>query len=110
MVAPPVEVTHTPRPSAKKPVVPVVPAPEPVAAATPAAPPSDQATVSVEGAPRAVFVDKAGKVRQPGTIPPGEYTLQVFWDGANPEPAITFSIGAGETRAFHCKAAATVCR
>jgi hypothetical protein len=98
-------VTPSRRPAPIAPPVVVAPAPEPVAIA-----PVVETRLDVVGGDRAWLEDAAGRHVQPGAVPPGAYTLHVFFDAAKPTRVMDLVVVEGERRTVRCDALMRICK
>lgn len=86
-------------------VAPVAAAPAPVSRAAPAAD-----NVIVNGVSRSYLVAADGTRRQPGLVPPGHYTLYVFFEPSDPTPALDIDVVEGRTVRVRCEPGLRSCR
>ncbi len=107
VVAPPKpEVVAEPEPEPE-----AVAEPEPEPGPEPEPEPAAPATAySITGVGRGYLIDGAGKRYPPGAVPPGDYTLSVFFDEAKPMNALQVTLRDGETRTFECVPMMRVCK
>ena len=82
-------------------------APAPVAHTAPAAAADN---VIVNGVSRSYLVAADGTRRQPGLVPPGHYTLYVFFEPSDPTPALDIDVVEGRTVRIRCEPGLRSCR
>ena len=73
-----------------------------------AAPAADN--VIVNGVSRSYLVAADGTRRQPGLVPPGHYTLYVFFEPSDPTPALDIDVVEGRTVRIRCEPGLRSCR
>ncbi len=97
------------------------PAPAPVAKPTPRPPPRPSprpmapaapttAAVTVVGVERAFLVAADGTRARPGEVPPGAWTLQVFFDEGRATRVLDLELAAGDEVTVRCDPSLKVCR
>jgi len=101
------------KPTTRESTTPAAPTPESTAPAPPSPDPTATAdsTWSIDGVVDAWLVSSSGARVSPGKAPPGHYRLEVVYTaGGAPEPAMSFDLRRGETRAFRCQPLLRSCR
>jgi serine/threonine protein kinase len=104
-------------PQQPRPVVPVEPAPVEPAPVEPAPvpiptpqPETDDANIAVIGVERAWLVDRSGVRFKPGTVPPGHYNVQVFFEPSRATRVLEIDLAPREHREIKCDMVLRVCR
>lgn len=69
-----------------------------------------RSSLQVSGAPRAYLTDEAGKQWSPGGVPPGTYTVWVFFDDLKATRVMKVDLAEGESRSLSCNSGMMVCQ